>query len=69
MFGGSFVGAIDLDEHKAGRIISLLEDVEASHARFFHALPRVLQGGLLKRFNRFGSYVNMDVNDKHAFQM
>ena len=54
---------IRLDEHKTGRVVLLLGDIEPRNAGFFDALPRVEEGGLLEGLDALRFYVNMNVNN------
>lgn len=63
---GRCVGrAIRFDEHEAGWIVLLLEDVEGRDARFFDTLASVCEGGIFKGFDVFRLQMNLNVNDEH----
>ena len=49
---GGFGGAIHLDQHKARRIVHLLDHIEARDAGLLHAVARVLELSFAKRLDR-----------------
>src|ERR1019366_323426 len=66
MLRGCFGVSIDLDQHKARRLVRLLQDVETRNARLLHAVAGVFQGGPPERFDVLGFDVNEDVYDDHT---
>jgi hypothetical protein len=63
--GGRFRSAINLDQHKPRGVVRLLEDVEAGHARFLHALARVFDGSVPERFDAFRFDMDMNEYNEH----
>ena len=58
--------AIHLHEHETRRVILLLDDIEARHARLFQAFTRVGKRRLFEGLNVFRFDMNMNVNHKHG---
>ena len=56
---------IDLDQHKARRIILLLDNVESGYSWLSDALTRIGVGCRFESFDRLGFYSDMNVNDQH----
>jgi len=63
--GGGVGIAIGFEEEEAGRIVQLLEAIEAGDAWFASALPGVGDGGLLERLDTIRFDVDEDVNNEH----
>ncbi len=64
LMGGGRVGrAITLHQDEPGRVILLLDDIEPGNTSFLDALPRVREGRLLKRLDRFRLHMNVNVNN------
>ena len=58
-------GAIDLHQHKARRIILLLDHVEADDTRLLHTMLRVIKRGSCEGLNSIGLDMDKDVDDEH----
>ena len=58
--------AIHLHEHEARRVILLLDDIEARHARLFQTFLRVGERGLFEGLKVFRFDMNVNVNHKHG---
>ena len=54
--------AVDLDQHEAGRVIGLLDHVEAGNAWLFEAVASILQRGGLESLDLVRFDVNMNVD-------
>ena len=63
---GRVVGAIDLDEDEARRVIGLLYDIEPGNAGFLDAVARVFERSRLKGFHALRFHLNVDVNNEHG---
>jgi len=54
---------VDLDEHKATRIVQLLNDIKSGDSHFPNARLCILNSGVAERLNEFRFYADMNVND------
>ena len=63
--GGGIHIPINFHQHKARRVILLLDDVKAHDARFFQAFPRIGECRLFEGFRALRFDVNMDMNNEH----
>ena len=64
--GGGIRIPINFHQHKARRVILLLDDVEARDARLFQAFPRVGEHRLFESFDALRFDMNMNVNNEHG---
>jgi hypothetical protein len=60
---------IDLDEHEAGGIVGLLDNIEAGDAGFAHAVTGILEARGLEGLDALGFYVDVDMDDEHGERM
>ena len=63
---GSLRGAIRFHEHKARRVVLLLNNIETSDAAFTQARPGIFKSRLLEEFHRFRFYMHMNMDDQHG---
>jgi hypothetical protein len=66
MLGGGVRIAIDLDQDKSGRVVLLLEEIEAGDAGFFGAVLGVDGGGLPEGVDELGFDARLNDKDVHA---
>ena len=57
---------IHFHQHKARRVILLLDGIEARDARFFQALARIGERRLFEGCNTLRLDMNMNVNNEHG---
>ena len=57
--------AIDLQQHKARRVILLLDHIEADDARLLHAMLRVIERSSFEGLDSVGLDMDEDVDDEH----
>ena len=58
--------AIRLHEYETRRVILLLDDIKACHARLFQTFTRVGERCLFESLNALRFDMNMNVNHKHG---
>src|ERR1035438_5740080 len=63
--GGGIRIPINFHQHKARRVILLLDGVEARDARFFQALARIGECRLFESLNALRLDMDLDMNNKH----
>jgi hypothetical protein len=64
--GGGVRIPINFHQHKARRLILLLDDVEARDARFFQARARIGERHLFESLHTLRLDMNMNVNNEHG---
>jgi len=62
---GGLLRAVDFHQDEVGRVVIVLEDVEAGDARLLHAGGRVGDGGGFEGVDMGGVDVDVDVDDEH----
>lgn len=67
--GGSYSVAINFNQHEAGRIIGLLNDIESRDTGFLAAFGGVEDRGLLERLDTVRFHVDMNMHDEHGGNM
>ena len=58
--------AIDFDEHKFCRVVSLLQHIETQDAQFQHAQAGVGARRGYERLDTVGFHMDMNVNNEHG---
>jgi hypothetical protein len=60
---------IELDKHKLGGVIFLLDNTEAGTAWFLDAVAGIIDGGGFEGFHLFGLDRNKDMDDEHKVHL
>ena len=63
---GGLLRAVDLHQDEVGRVVVVLEDVEAGDARLLHAGGRVGEGGGFEGVDVGWIDVDVNVDDEHG---
>jgi hypothetical protein len=66
VFGGVGGGAVDFEEDEAGRVVGLLDDIEASDAGFLEGVGGVVDADGFEGIDVLGFDVEKNVDDVHG---